>query len=243
MPVYNEEKYIAEAIESIINQTFKNWELIIIDDLSGDKTPEIAKKYGKKDSRIKVFEREKKEGRTGAANFGIKCAKGKYIAFLDGDDLYNKDKLKIEAKFMDSHPNADLVYGTVRLFGEDNRNNIPLQQENKDLKKLLKKCSIQNLSHLRVGDFLGLKGAIPGATVMIRKKVFKNCKFDQKLKMAEDYDLWFQMISKEYSFVEIKGKPRYYYRIHSEQSIRNKEEVERAKKYIIKKLKSGIYFK
>lgn len=243
MPVYNEEKFLGEAIESVLNQTMQDFEIIIVDDLSTDKTLDIANEFSKKDSRIKVYQLEKKGYRSGACNYAIRHSAGKYIAFLDGDDLYAPDKLLLETKFLNENLEIDLVYGTVKLFGKDNRNNIPLEQGGKDLRDVLIERSKEDLSDLRVGDFLGLKGAIPGASPMLRKNVFDECEFDENLKRTQDYDLWFQMIGKNYKFGELKGGPRYFYRIHEDQSILNKGEMDKARDYILKKLKRGTYFK
>ena len=94
MPAYNAQKYIAESIESVIGQTYLNWELLIVDDGSTDDTASIIKQYQLNDSRIQYFYQE--SGRQGKAkNTAIKNSKGDYIAFLDSDDLWLKEKLKI----------------------------------------------------------------------------------------------------------------------------------------------------
>ena len=102
-PIYNGEKTIGKTIQSVINQTYNKFEMIIVDDLSNDKTVDIVKKYQKKDDRIKLFILDKKSGASGARNFAIKKATGKYVAFLDGDDLWKKDKLEKQVKFMEDN--------------------------------------------------------------------------------------------------------------------------------------------
>lgn len=243
IPAYNEEKFLKEAVKSVINQSMQDFEIIIINNASKDKTKEIAESFTKKYENIKLINLKKNKFRSGGLNEGLKYAKGKYIAFLDADDLYDQDKLKIQAKFMEKNPNADLIYGKLKLFGEVERENVPLKQEGKNLKELLKKRAKENLDNLVVGKFLGLGGAIGSASVMIKHQIFKKCEFDEKLKRTQDYDLWFQMIGKGHKFVYVKGKPLYYYRIHSGQNIRNKKEMNKARDYILKKLKRGDYFK
>ena len=98
MPSYNTAKYIKYTIESVINQTYTNWELLIVDDCSTDKTDEIVKKY--KDDRIKYFKNETNSGAAISRNKALMEAKGKWIAFLDSDDLWVKDKLEKQIKFM-----------------------------------------------------------------------------------------------------------------------------------------------
>jgi len=243
MSVYNEEKFLAEAIDSVLNQTMKDFEIILVDDNSKDNTLKIAKSFSTKDNRIKVIKLKKNKYRSGGLNEALKHTRGEYIAFLDGDDLYNKDKLKIQSEFMDKNPKTDIVYGILRLFGEDNRFNTPIKVKGKNLKKILKKRAKENLKDIRVGEFLGLKGAFGSANMMIKRKIFKNCKFDAKLKRTQDYDLIFQMIGKEYKFTSLSGKALYYYRIHKNMSIKNHKEMNKNRDYILKKLKKGVYFK
>lgn len=101
-PAYNCAEVISETIESVINQTYENWEMIIINDCSTDNTAEIAKKYCKKDSRIKLVCMENNSGSADARNRGIKLSRGKYIALLDSDDLWKPEKLSRQISFMRS---------------------------------------------------------------------------------------------------------------------------------------------
>jgi glycosyltransferase involved in cell wall biosynthesis len=99
-PSYNSEEFISETINSIINQTYTNWELLITDDFSTDNTIEIVESYVKNDSRIKLFKLEKNSGAGIARNFSINKAQGRYIAFCDSDDQWKKNKLEFQLKFM-----------------------------------------------------------------------------------------------------------------------------------------------
>ena len=100
MPSYNSSAYIAMSIESVVRQTFLDWELIICDDGSDDESLDIAIRYSHTDSRIKVFENKNKKGVAGARNTCMSKASGRYIAFLDSDDLWNENKLELQIKFM-----------------------------------------------------------------------------------------------------------------------------------------------
>lgn len=102
-PLYNSELFITETIESVINQTYKNWEMIITDDNSTDKGLEIVKKYSQEDNRIKYTELKNNEGAAVCRNISIGKSKGKYIAFLDSDDLWKSDKLERQIKFMEDN--------------------------------------------------------------------------------------------------------------------------------------------
>ena len=98
-PVYNSEKFIEETIKSVQDQTYKNWEWILVNDCSVDKSAEIIEQYIKNDSRIKLINLKENSGAAIARNTGIEQSKGKYIAFLDSDDLWVKEKLEKQIKF------------------------------------------------------------------------------------------------------------------------------------------------
>lgn len=100
VPVYNSEKFIAETIKSVQDQTYANWELLLVNDVSTDKSVEIIKELQKKDKRIKLFNNRVNSGAGPSRNRGIKEAKGQYLAFLDADDLWLKTKLAKQVKFM-----------------------------------------------------------------------------------------------------------------------------------------------
>jgi len=99
-PVYNSEKFIEKTIESVLNQTYEDFEYILINDKSTDNSEKIIRNYMKKDSRIKLINLEKNSGAAIARNRGIELSQGKYIAFIDSDDFWKKDKLKKQIDFM-----------------------------------------------------------------------------------------------------------------------------------------------
>ena len=112
---YNASGTILETYESIKVQTFSNWEWLIVDDWSTDNTKEIIDDLAKKDDRIKVFQTEKNSGAASARNVAIEKASGKYIAFLDADDLWVSDKLETQLKFMNDNEYA-FTYGNYEVF-------------------------------------------------------------------------------------------------------------------------------
>ena len=115
MPVYNSEKYISEAIESVCNQNYKNWELLIVNDGSTDYTSKIIDDFAKKDSRIKVFHR-KNEGVSMARNFALNKVCGEYITFIDSDDMYHADRLKRMLQVFEQHENCEIVFSRHKEF-------------------------------------------------------------------------------------------------------------------------------
>lgn len=99
-PCYNGEKFIGDAIKSVMAQTYTNWEMLITDDCSKDKSLEIIRLYAQEDSRVKFFVLDKNSGAAVARNKSIKEAKGRFIAFLDGDDMWFPNKLELQLQFM-----------------------------------------------------------------------------------------------------------------------------------------------
>ncbi|MBT4738717.1 MAG: glycosyltransferase family 2 protein, partial [Flavobacteriales bacterium] len=99
-PSYNSSKFIVECVNSVISQTFQNWEMIIVDDCSNDNSREIISDFSEKDKRIRFIFLEENIGAAASRNIAIKKAKGRYIAFLDSDDLWIKDKLERQITFI-----------------------------------------------------------------------------------------------------------------------------------------------
>lgn len=103
IPTYNCEKFIGEAIKSVQNQTYRNWEIILVDDASTDNTLAIITKFSESDNRIKINQLDKNSGNGFARNVALQNASGRYIAFLDGDDLWSSSKLEKQIAFLKTH--------------------------------------------------------------------------------------------------------------------------------------------
>ena len=99
-PVYNAERFLSETIKSVKEQTYKNWELLLVDDCSKDNSAKIIKEFNRTDDRIKYIKLEKNSGASISRNTGIKNAKGRFIAFVDSDDLWEPEKLEIQISYM-----------------------------------------------------------------------------------------------------------------------------------------------
>ena len=118
MPSYNAEKYIADSIESVLNQTYQNWELLITDDCSSDRTPEIVQSYCLQDPRISFVVAKQHSGIAKTRNQSIARAKGQFISFLDNDDLWMPEKLEKQVRFVVEN-NYAFVYSSYELMNED----------------------------------------------------------------------------------------------------------------------------
>lgn len=137
-PSYNCSRFVAETIESVQAQTYQNWEMIIVDDCSTDNSVEIIKKIIKGDSRIRLIEQKWNGGPAVARNVAIENAGGRYIAFLDSDDLWFPEKLEKQIEFI-QEKKADLVYSAYKKMNEDGTDrdsvNPPSEVDYKDLLK------------------------------------------------------------------------------------------------------------
>jgi len=155
MPLYNSEKYLKEAIESVINQSYQNWELIIVDDKSTDSSLEIVKTYTKEEQRICLILLKSNSGPTQARNRAIEEAKGKYIAFLDSDDMWLPNKLQCQIEFMNTH-DLMLTYAAYETMDEYSNyiNTRPCLQKI-TYNDMLKSNHIGNLTGMYDVDFFG----------------------------------------------------------------------------------------
>ena len=117
-PAYNCEKYLEEAVNSVLSQTWQDWELLIIDDCSRDNTYACMQEIAKQDQRIRIFQNSRNLGAAGTRNYGIRQAKGQWIAFLDSDDLWHPEKLTKQMAVAKRDPEAKFLF-TGSAFIED----------------------------------------------------------------------------------------------------------------------------
>ena len=117
-PVYNAGRFLSDTIKSVQNQTYKNWEMLLVDDCSKDNSAQIIKEFQKYDDRIKYIKLEKNSGASVSRNTGIKNAKGRFIAFVDSDDVWKPEKLEIQVKYMLEN-NLGFTFTSYRYMKED----------------------------------------------------------------------------------------------------------------------------
>lgn len=177
MPSYNTGKYIGQSIESVIKQTYKNWELIIVDDYSTDNTEKIIKAY-LADKRIKYYKNMSNIGAAETRNYALRKAKGKWIAFLDSDDIWSKDKLEKQIKFMVDN-NYNFSYTCY--------------QEIDDLGYLGNKIITGPKKITRLGMYLY---CWPGCLTVMYNQDFIGLIQINDLEKNNDYALWLSVIEK-----------------------------------------------
>ena len=183
MPAYNAENYIAEAIESILNQTYKKFEFIIVNDGSTDNTLQIIKEYAKKDKRIKVIENEQNLGIANSRNVYLNLVKGKYIATQDADDISISTRLSEQVNYLENNKEVGVVGAFIEIFDDATGKTIRVRkypESDNELRKMVFYCS-----------------PIAQPVSMIRKEAINQIgKYNPEYPPAEDLDLWFRIGSK-----------------------------------------------
>ena len=196
MPVYNGELYLAEAVDSILNQTYTNFEFLIIDDGSTDSSAELIKSYD--DHRIQLISLPCNNGLVNALNMGLDLARGEYIARMDADDISVPERFERQVHFMDANP--DIVVGGSWLETFDG---------------VKQKVWAPPLTNEEIKSFLLFESVIYHPTVIMRKSIFSDSSvlYSSEYPHAEDYELW-SRLSRSCRFANI-GKVLLKYRLHN----------------------------
>jgi|AntDeeMetagen134_2_1112570.scaffolds.fasta_scaffold00684_5 glycosyltransferase involved in cell wall biosynthesis len=200
MAVYNEEKYVSMAIESILEQTFSDFEFLIVDDGSTDRTSEIVDGYAKSDNRVRLLTNKKNMGLPASLNKGIEAARGEYIARMDADDKSLPGRFERQVKYLDSNPETHVIGCQVRVIGANGeyfgyRRFSAGPRSPNEMKQT------------------GPKVAHP-SVMMRRSSVISVGKYRESFKYAQDLDLWVRMSRKfGYSFLHVLQAVLFEYRI------------------------------
>ncbi len=176
IPTYNRLSMLKEAVASVLAQNFEDMELLVVDDGSTDGTAEEMKRYG---GRVKLLQHLASKGVSAARNKGILHARGKYIAFLDSDDLWVKGKLKIQTAFLDDNPHYPLCY-TDEIWIRKGKRVNPMAKHAKYSGWIFEKC-------------LPLCIISPSSAMMKKTLFSKVGLFDEALSVCEDYDFWLRV--------------------------------------------------
>ena len=176
MPVYNCDLYIATAVESILNQTFTDFEFLIIDDASTDTTLSIIQSYT--DPRIQLIEKSVNSGYTHSLNYGLQLAKGKYIARMDGDDISYPERFAKQLAYLETNPDTVVCGTTYKIVGNNKKIRLPEKHD-----------------EIAIGFLKG--NCIAHPSVMIRKECLDTflIQYDVTKEPAEDYDMWIRLLA------------------------------------------------
>jgi glycosyltransferase involved in cell wall biosynthesis len=202
MPAYNGERFIKRAIESVLTQTYPNWELIVVDDGSTDNTAQVVSNF--KDSRIH-YTFQKNRGQAAALNHGLNIARGEYITTLDVDDWFTPNSLADRAVFLDNHPYYDVVYGDG-IFCDMDGNQLKRFSELRT-----DEVSGDVFDTILSNSFFGT-----GANVMVRKSILEEhlIRYDESIVWCQDYDFYVRLAEKcKFGYVD---SLTVWYRIHQD---------------------------
>lgn len=197
IPFYNAEKHLSQTIDSVIVQSYLDWELLLIDDGSTDQSLKIAESY--KDSRIRVLSDGKNKGLAARLNQVYEEAKFDYIARMDADDLMSPKRIEKQLDYLRLHPELDLVStGVCSLDENDKVVGVRIMEEDH---------AINNIEQIYSGGH-----GIVHASILVRKSWYHRNKYTDKLKRAQDFDLWLRAFSSNDLKVGYLSEPYYYYR-------------------------------
>lgn len=189
MPVYNTAPFLEEAVNSILNQTFKDFEFIIIDDGSTDGSLELLKTF--RDERILLLSNGINRGLVFTLHRGLKAAQGKFIARMDGDDVAVPDRLKLQLEYLKRHPEADLVASCVELMDEDG-NQMGVWPDD-----------VKHVTPESIRSFLPVNNSLAHPTVLAKAEIMLSLGYRVAQRDAEDYDLWLRWASGGFSMHKI----------------------------------------
>lgn len=204
VPLYNCEKFIGKTIESVIAQTYKDWEMIIVDDASNDNSYNIACGYAKQDARIKLFRMTENKGASACRNFALQQSSGRYIAFLDSDDIWSPHKLYLQIAYMQRH--KALLSHTAYIFMDEKSKIMPKGKVDVD--------NTINLETYMQTTQIGL------SSVIVDGKHIK-LHFPDDRKLCEDARVWMNLLRNGHVFHGL-NRPLTLYRIRAHQLSRNK---------------------
>jgi glycosyltransferase involved in cell wall biosynthesis len=200
MSVYNAEQYLAQAIESILEQSYSNFEFIILNDGSTDNSHDIVKKYAAKDKRIQLISRPNK-GLIASLNEGLDEARGDFIARQDADDISLPERLQAQVDFLQNHPEIGLLGTNIEVINE---------KGDKVSKKVANVDFLTSPDDLKLAEVFSNQFA--HGSIMVKSALLKTSLYDRDYKHAEDFELW-SRISHHSQIANLK-EPLYLWRLH-----------------------------
>ncbi len=212
VPTYNNSTLISKTLENILEQSYENWECIIVDDGSTDNTLIKIKTYLKQDHRFKYFYKSN-GGLSSARNFGIRNASGKYIQFLDSDDYLQNDKLLNQVKILEDNPSVDIVYTEGKYFESHNEHKLFCSMSKDEVNKFPNITGKEE----QILNCLVEKNIMPVNAALLRKGLINKVGlFDEEMNALEDWDYWIRCASESALFKHINYKNSYpLIRIHN----------------------------
>lgn len=203
IPTYNYALFISNAIEAILSQTYAHWECIVVDDGSTDKTLELVNQYVSIDERIRYIQ-QKNAGPSAARNNGLKNCNGKYIQFLDADDLIAPAKLSKQVQFLEENPQVDIIYSDVRYFQDDYPDQLLYSMSKPDRPWM---PMVSGSGKAILIPLLHQNIMVSNAPLLRRSVVEDVGFFDESLEAFEDWHYWLRCAdsNKHFEFRDFEG--------------------------------------
>lgn len=222
IPTFNRAHLIRRALDSVLAQTYKNLDIIVVDDASTDDTEVVIRSY--EDSRIRYVRLEHNRGGSAARNVGLRLSKGEYIAFLDSDDEWVADKVRRHLDVFQAHPECHIVYSAVKTVYPDG--SVFVRHLDGPEGRIFDRLMVRNV----VG---------PTSAFVIKRECFERVGgFDESLPSSQDYDLWLRL-AKHYQFKKI-SEPLVVYHWHGNQISTNMEAKWRGMLAILEKYRDDL---
>jgi glycosyltransferase involved in cell wall biosynthesis len=209
IPAYNQGEYLQEAIQSVLVQTLNDFELVVVDDGSTDETCFIVKRFS--DDRLHYIYQEN-QGLSAARNTGIKATKGRYLTFLDSDDMFQPEKLRLLVEELETNKNIGLVAGQA----------VPIDQDGNSIGRIFNKPVPVDVRHLLLTNPLHV-----GSVLLRRSWQEKVGFFDEALRSYEDWDMWLRLVRSGCRMGWV-DRPVSFYRFHPDQMVRNSRQMTEA---------------
>ena len=221
IPSYNYSAYISDAINSILEQTYPHWEIIVVDDGSKDNTADVVARFTAQDSRIK-YHYQQNQGLSAARNTGISLAQGDYLQFLDADDYINKRKLEIQVGLLEQDPNAALVYADTYIYTHSDDPNV-----SRDFQKFILTMppitgqGIPLVLHMAIDNIF-----LVGSPLFKRSMALAAGPFDQALFSLEDWHFWYRvaLLNSKFLYDNREGT-EFYVRTHGNNMSGNRRKM------------------
>jgi glycosyltransferase involved in cell wall biosynthesis len=220
VPAYNVRSYIEDVLVSLESQTFREFEVIIVDDGSTDGTAEVVKPFCDRDSRFQLLHKTN-GGLSSARNYGIRHACAEYIALLDGDDVYKPDKLATHVALLDSTPEVGVVYSASRIIRDDGHPTFMFLSG--------KPINSDPLLALLCKNFIG-----HGSNAVFRRCIFDEVgEFDETLRSCEDIDFWLRIAVTQHWLFHLVPQALCYYRVRPSALTFNVAQMQRCNEQVI----------
>ena len=205
IPFYNSECFLADAIQSVVNQTYINWELLLMDDNGTDGSRKIAEKFAAKDKRIRFVSDNENHGLPSRLNESVELAKGEIYVRMDDDDIMVADRVETQVEYLLEHPDVDVVGASAMII--DDKNNI-----------------------IRSSDMSGVSTGFIHPTVCGRTEWFRRNKYNEKCRRCQDCELWLRTAGSS-NFYNIE-RPLLFYREFGIPSLKKNLKAHQAQRYI-----------